>query len=147
MHLSLEFDDFELLPSAGDSSQPFLLSDFDDGTSRTQTGGSRTYSWADAPDTAFEVVAPGRSGAGYSARIAGDLGGAGFSSWQARFAADNSPVDLSRPTASLNPDDRWLLEQTPRCADDEHVHRPAVRAAMSGDKAKIMNVRWDPKNA
>jgi sialate O-acetylesterase len=42
LDFSLEFDDFELLPQPGDGHLPTRLSDFDDGTSRTATGGDWT---------------------------------------------------------------------------------------------------------
>jgi sialate O-acetylesterase len=92
--ISLEFDDFELLPSAGDA-QSVAISDFDDGSARTQTGGVWTYSWQDAPETTFELAAPGRGGAGYAARVAGKLDGASSSLLQANFKADGSPADLN----------------------------------------------------
>jgi sialate O-acetylesterase len=91
---SLEFDDFELLPSA-EGAEPVLLDNFDDGTARTATGGDWTYTWADAPETTFELVTPGRTGAGFAARLAGLFDGATSSRWQANFRQDNSPMDLS----------------------------------------------------
>jgi hypothetical protein len=92
--ISLEFDDFELLPSAGDT-QSVAISNFDDGSARTQTGGVWTYSWQDAPETTFELAAPGRGGAGYAARVAGKLDGASSSLLQANFKADGSAADLN----------------------------------------------------
>ena len=92
---SLEFDDFELLPKPGGAASPLLLSNFDDGTSRVATGGDWTYTWQDAPDTAFELTAPGQGGAGYAARVAGKLGGASSSRLQANFKRDGSATDLS----------------------------------------------------
>lgn len=93
--ISLEFDDFELLPSAGDSRPPTQLSNFDDGTSRLGTGGAWSYTWQDAASTMFELVAPGRGGAGYAARVAGNLDGANYSGLRASFKEDDSPPDLS----------------------------------------------------
>lgn len=93
---SLEFDDFELLPRPGDESLPVRISDFDDGTSRTSTGGEWTYSWKDAPGAAFELVAPGRSGKGYAARVSGTLDEVSSSRLQANFHADLSAADMSR---------------------------------------------------
>jgi sialate O-acetylesterase len=95
MEISLEFDDFELLPAAGSAGTPTLFSNFDDGASGTETGGFWTYNWAGAADTAFELVAPGRGGEGYAARVAGTLDGASSSNLQASFKGDGSPADLS----------------------------------------------------
>ena len=93
--ISLEFDDFELLPAAGSAGTPTLLSNFDDGGSRTETGGAWTYNWADAAATRFELASPGREGVGYAARVAGKLDGASSSDLQASFKNDGSPADLS----------------------------------------------------
>src|SRR4029077_3073767 len=93
---SLEFADFELLPQPGGGSSPVRLSDFDDGTSRTSTGGDWTYSWKDSPGAAFELVAPGRDGKGYAARVSGTLDEVGSSRLQANFHADHSAADMSR---------------------------------------------------
>lgn len=93
--ISLEFDDFELLPAAGSAGTPTLLSNFDEGSSRTETGGVWTYDWPDAATTAFELAAPGRGGAGYAARVSGKLDGASSSSLRASFKSDGSPADLS----------------------------------------------------
>lgn len=93
--ISLEFDDFELLPASGSSGTPTLFSNFDDGASGTETGGVWTYNWRDAAGTAFDLVAPGRGGAGYAARVAGNLDGASSPNLQATFKGDGSPADLS----------------------------------------------------
>ena len=93
--ISLEFDDFELLPAAGSAGTPTLFSNFDDGASRAETGGVWTYDWSDAASTTFDLVAPGRGGAGYAARVAGKLDGASSSNLQATFKSDGSPADLS----------------------------------------------------
>lgn len=90
----LEFDDFELLPPRGDPRVPLKLSNFEDGTSRLGTGGAWSYTWQEASDTTFELVVPGRGGAGYAARVAGSLDGASYSSLRASFKADDSPADL-----------------------------------------------------
>jgi sialate O-acetylesterase len=92
--ISLEFDDFELLPSAGDT-QSTPISNFDDGGARTHAGGVWTYSWQDAPEATFELAAPGRGGAGYAARVAGKLDGASSALLQANFNMDGSAADLS----------------------------------------------------
>jgi sialate O-acetylesterase len=94
VEISLEFDDFELLPAAGSTGTPTLLSNFDDGASRTETGGVWTYNWPDAAGTTFDLVAPGRGRAGYAARVAGNLDGASSSNLQAAFKGDGSPADL-----------------------------------------------------
>ena len=93
--ISLEFDDFELLAAAGSAGTPTLLSNFDDGASRTETGGVWTYNWSDAPRTTFELAAPGRGGGGYAARVAGKLDGASSSNLQVTFKSDGSPADFS----------------------------------------------------
>jgi sialate O-acetylesterase len=93
--ISLEFDDFELLPSTGSAGTPTLFSNFDDGASGTETGGVWTYGWPDAPGTTFELVAPGRGGTGYAARVAGKLDGASSSNLYASFKSDGSRADLS----------------------------------------------------
>jgi sialate O-acetylesterase len=91
--ISLQFDDFELL-SAENGRAPSSFSNFDDGTSRTGTGGVWEYDWYDSPGTAFDLVAPGRGGKGYAAQIAGDMDGASSSRFQAMFNSDASPADL-----------------------------------------------------
>lgn len=95
VEISLEFDDFELLPAAGSAGTATLFSNFDDGGSRTETGGVWTYNWPDAAETTFDLVTPGRGGTGYAARVAGKLDGASSSNLQATFTSDGSPADLS----------------------------------------------------
>jgi sialate O-acetylesterase len=95
MGFLLEFDDFELLP-LGEGNSPVRISDFDDGTSRTSTGGEWTYSWKDSPGAAFELTAPGRGGKGYAARVSGTLDEVSSSRLQANFHADLSAADMSR---------------------------------------------------
>lgn len=94
--ISLEFDDFELLPATGSAGTPTLLSNFDDGASRTETGGVWTYNWPDASGTTFELIAPGRGGVGYAARVTGKLDSASSSNLKASFKSDGSPADLSK---------------------------------------------------
>jgi len=91
---ALEFDDFELLQDHV-SNPPTILSNFDDGRSRNATGGAWSYDWLSAPHTVFELVAPGRGGAGYSARVRGKIDGANFSSLDADYRQDQSAMDLS----------------------------------------------------
>jgi sialate O-acetylesterase len=91
---SLEFDDFELIPAKPDS-MGVSFSNFDEGSSHRFPGSSWSYSWQDAPDSAFELVAPGRGGKGYAARISGALSGASESRWVFRVRPDGAPVDLS----------------------------------------------------
>lgn len=90
----LEFDDFELIP-ASPNSAPTVLSDFDDGTSRNSLGGLFSYTWADAPDSAFDLVSPGRGGRGFAARVAGRLDGTQGSTLTMNYKLDRSPVDLT----------------------------------------------------
>jgi sialate O-acetylesterase len=89
----LEFDDFELIRSTGGDAVPF--SDFDDGSTHTATGGYWMYDWQSALDTAFELVAPGRGGTGFAARISGAQDESDDSRLTARFKLDGSPTDLS----------------------------------------------------
>src|SRR6266853_5531692 len=91
---SLEFDDFELLSENPSSNPSIPLSNFDDGTPRTATGGSWSYVWADAPNTALELISPGRGGSAYAARVAGILDGTSSSELLGSFHADGSPTDL-----------------------------------------------------
>jgi sialate O-acetylesterase len=90
----LEFDDFELLPHhSGDA--PKLLTDFHDGSSQTSTGGYWTFDWPDEPDATFDLVAPGRRGFGYAARVTGHFDGTQFPHLNAVFSANATPIDLS----------------------------------------------------
>ena len=91
---SLEFDDFALL-RAGSTVAPVPFSNFDDGGSSTSTGGEWSYSWADAATSAFELIAPGRGGKGYAAKISGKLDGTNTAFWRASFHLDGSPADVS----------------------------------------------------
>jgi len=90
----LEFDQFELLPSAP-RAVPVAFSKFDAGSSRVSTGGTWQYTWQDAPDSSFSLVAPGANGKGYAAKISGTLTGANDSHWEVRFHSDGSTEDLS----------------------------------------------------
>jgi sialate O-acetylesterase len=92
----LEFDDFELFSAKNGAIAVSPLSTFDDGMARTVTGGVWVYDWEEAPESAFELVAPGRGGRGYAARIAGKLDGASNSQLRASFQADSSSMDLSQ---------------------------------------------------
>lgn len=91
---SLEFDDFELLP-AKPNARTVSFSNFDDGSSRVFSGGSWTYSWKEAPDAAYALVAPGRGDKGYTARIYGELTGASDSRWEVSLRPDGAAGDLS----------------------------------------------------
>jgi sialate O-acetylesterase len=93
-NFSLEFDDFELLPAKVDLS-PVSFSNFDDGSSAVSTGGAWSYSWHDAADSQFELVAPGHGGKGYAARISGALDGTSDSRLDVRLRSDGAPMDLS----------------------------------------------------
>jgi sialate O-acetylesterase len=91
---SLDFDDFELLPESPDSA-PVSFSNFDDGSSHVSTGGTWSYSWQEALDSQFELIAPGRQGKGYAARISGELDGGSDSRWEIRLHSDGTPMGLS----------------------------------------------------
>ena len=91
----LQFDDFELLPDPARPGAPFLLSTFDDGSSRNTFGGYWSYDSDTAPDTAFELAAPGRSGKGFAAHVAGRIDGSDDARLRMRFHSDLSPADLT----------------------------------------------------
>ena len=96
MPFDLQFDDVELIR---DPSVPgTIVSNFDDGTARNSMGGVWSYSWQDAPETSFELVAPGRGGAGFAARVAGKVDASDDSRLTARFKLEGSPADLSSYT-------------------------------------------------
>jgi len=90
----LEFDDFELVPVQGQP-EGKVLANFDDGTAHVTTGGIFSYSWADAPDTAFDLVSPGRGASKFAARVAGKLDGTEDSILSATYKLDGSAQDLS----------------------------------------------------
>jgi sialate O-acetylesterase len=90
---ALEFDDFELIKDR--SAAATMFSTFDDGTSLNALGGVWFYDWQDAPETSFKLVAPGRGGGGFAARVAGDVDASDDSRLTARFRLDSSAVDLS----------------------------------------------------
>jgi sialate O-acetylesterase len=92
----LEFDDFELFSAKNEAIAVSPLSTFDDGMARTVTGGVWVYDWEEAPESAFELVAPGRGGRGYAARVTGKLDGASNSQLRASLRGDSSPMDLSQ---------------------------------------------------
>lgn len=93
--VSLEFDDFELLPAEGSPAKSKVLSNFDSGEPDVSTGGAWTYSWTEAPRSAFELVQPGRLDQGYAARVAGILDGSDSSRLLANLSQGISPADLS----------------------------------------------------
>jgi sialate O-acetylesterase len=93
LSMELEFDDFELVPADGSPST--VLANFDDGTARTSSGGTFSYSWESAPNTPFELVAPGRGERGFAARVAGRLDGTQDSTLRASYKLDGAPVDLT----------------------------------------------------
>ena len=92
--ISLEFDDFELIPKNADA-PPVPFSNFDQGQASVSTGGTWSYDWQDAPQMGFELIAPGRGGKGFAARISGQLDGASDSRWLAALRPDGSSADLS----------------------------------------------------
>ena len=137
---SLEFDDFELLP-ASTGSVPVSLSNFENGSSGVSTGGAWSYSWQEAPDSQFELVAPGRGGKGYAARIAGVLGGASDSRLEVRLRSDGTPMDLSgfagirfwaRGTGSL-----VFHTLQPSITDWDDYSTPIVRATPEWKEATV----------
>src|SRR5262249_40527374 len=91
---SIEFDDFELLPTNSDA-KPVSFSNFDDGSSNVSTGGAWFYSWQEALGSQFDLVAPGRGGKGFAANISGAQDGASDSRWEVHLHLDGTPADLS----------------------------------------------------
>ena len=91
---SIELDDFELL-TANAGAAPVPFSNFDNGSSAVFTGGDWSYTWKEAPNSQFELVAPGRGDKGYAARISGALDGTSDSRLEVRLRTDSAPVDLS----------------------------------------------------
>jgi hypothetical protein len=71
-----------------------MLAGFDDGSARITLGGSSAYDYRNAPDTLLELVAPGRGGVGFEARMAGLIDASDDSRLTTRFKLDGSPVDL-----------------------------------------------------
>jgi len=95
MEFSMEYDDFELLPTEGKGSAIKVLANFDSGEADTSTGGFWSYTWQDGPETDFELTRPGRGSEGFAARVHGMLDGASSSRLQASFGRGGSTVDLS----------------------------------------------------
>jgi hypothetical protein len=91
----LKFDDFELLPDPTTGAKPTKFSDFDDGSARNALGGYFSYNFRDAPQTSFELTAPGRGGHGYAAYVTGQFDASDDSRLVVRFQADGSAVDLA----------------------------------------------------
>jgi sialate O-acetylesterase len=92
INTSLEFDDFELVRDDG---SPVSFSNFDNGSSRTSTGGDWSYTWSTADATSFDLAAPGRGGKGFAARVAGKLDIESTALLGASIHADHSPADWS----------------------------------------------------
>jgi sialate O-acetylesterase len=93
---NLQFDDFELIRDP--SSPGTVFSNFDDLTSRNTMGGEWSYDWQDAPETSFDLTAPGHGGAGFAAKVAGKMDASDDSRLVAHFKPDNSAADLSSYT-------------------------------------------------
>jgi len=91
----LEFDDFALIPDSTAVGWVLPFSNFDDGSTHDTTGGYWKYDWQSAPDTAFDLVAPGRGGKGFAARVSGTQDESDDSRLAARFKLGGSTMDLS----------------------------------------------------
>ncbi len=91
----LEFDDFELLADPATGNKSLSFSNFDDGSASNTLGGYWSYDLRWAPETTFELVAPGRGGSGFAARVMGRLDASDDARLTARFQPDGSPADLS----------------------------------------------------
>lgn len=94
--VDLEFDDFELLPEAGSSAKPLMLSDFNNNLPTTSTGGLWTYSWKDALQTTFAMVSPGRDGEGSAIHVNGRVAELDTARLDASLKPQNETADLSR---------------------------------------------------
>jgi sialate O-acetylesterase len=92
----LDFDDFELLSDPARTEEPFVLSNFDDGSARNSFGGYWYYDPAKAPETTFDLSGPGRQGRGFAAQVAGKIDASDDARLRLRFRQDLSPVDLTR---------------------------------------------------
>ncbi len=91
----LEFDDFELLADPATGNKNLSVSNFDEGNASNTLGGYWSYDRRWAPETTFELVAPGRGGSGFAARVMGHLDASDDARLNARFQPDGSPVDIS----------------------------------------------------
>lgn len=136
----LEFDDFELIPSANSASK--MLANFDDGSSRVSLGGSFSYSWTDSPDTTFALVSPGHGARGFSARIAGHLDGTQDSTLAATYSLDGSPTDLSsylgiRFWVRGNGDFRFRSKQ-PTISDYDDYATPVTKATTEWQQVTVL---------
>jgi len=90
----LEFDDFQFIRS-GAAATLVPFSDFNNGLPGNSLHGLWTYNWDEAPNTKFELTKPGRGGAGYAARVFGQLNYSDTSLLHATFSADGTPADMS----------------------------------------------------
>ncbi len=91
----LEFDDFELLADPATGNKNLHFSNFDEGSARNALGGYWSYDLRWAPESTFQLVAPGRGGSGFAARVMGRLDASDDARLNARFQPDGSPADLS----------------------------------------------------
>jgi len=91
----LAFDDFELIPDPSGPGKALQLATFDDGSAHNSLGGDWSYDWSDTPETAFDLISPGRGGTGFAAHVAGRIEASHDSRLTARFHLDGTPVDLS----------------------------------------------------
>jgi sialate O-acetylesterase len=91
----LQFDDFDLLADPVHGGTSPVLSNFDDGTAQNTFGGYWSYDLKPAPETIFELVAPGRDGKGFAAHVAGKVDASDDARLRLRYHQDLSPVDLT----------------------------------------------------
>lgn len=89
----LEFDGFELIRRGDGAAVPF--SNFDDGSSRTTSGGDWSYTWLSAPTSSFELTSLGQGRKGYAAKVEGKLDAESTALLKANIHADHSPGDWS----------------------------------------------------
>lgn len=93
--VDLQFDDFELLPDPTHAGTSRVLSNFDDGSAGSAFGGYWSFDSKVAPETVFELVAPGRQGQGFAAHVTGRIDASDDARLRMRFQQDLSPVDLT----------------------------------------------------
>jgi len=91
----LEFDDFELIPVSGSSAHILPLSDFDQARGTTPWGGYWKYDFGEAPDTAFELAAPGHGASGFAARVSGSIDASDDTRLELRYRSDGTAQDFS----------------------------------------------------
>jgi len=92
----LWFDDFEFIPGAESTAgPPKVLDDFDDGDLRNRMGGEWSYESSRPAETTFNLQTPGRGGAGWAARVAGQMKVGDSSVLRLSYGPENASTDLN----------------------------------------------------